>query len=64
MLVILYGTTVEMGKKSRQYFLDRGFEYVRKYHYVPDDFVLYSRVEKRQKSSEGKMPYTGREKYI
>lgn len=64
MLVILYGSTVEMGKKSRQYFLDHGFEYIQKYNYILDDFALQSRFGERQKSSEGKMPYTGREKYI
>lgn len=52
MLVILYGTTVEMGKKSRQYFLDRGFEYIQKYHYVPDDFALQTRFGKRRESTK------------
>ena len=52
MLVILYGSTVEMGKKSRQYFLDHGFEYIQKYNYIPDDFALQSRFGERQKSSK------------
>lgn len=52
MLVILFGSTVEMGKKSRQYFLDQGFENIQKYNYVPVDFALPARFGKRQESSK------------
>lgn len=52
MLVILFGSTIQMGKKSRQYFIDNGFEAVQKYNYIPEDFALSARFEKRRKSSK------------
>ena len=52
MLIILFGTTVEMGKKSREYFTNHGFEIIQKYNYIPDDFALPARFEKRKKSPE------------
>ena len=48
MLAILFGSTVQMGKRSREYFQEKGFELIQKYHYVPEDFVLISRFDKRQ----------------
>ena len=48
MLVILFGSTVGMGKWSRQYFLDHGFEFIQKYNYIPEDFALIARYEKRR----------------
>ena len=47
MLIILFGSTVDMGKKSRDYFVSRGFELIQKYNYVPDEFILQERFGKR-----------------
>lgn len=52
MLVILFGSTVEMGRWSRQYFINNGFELVSKYNYVPDDFALQERFGQRQEVSK------------
>lgn len=52
MLVILFGSTVEMGKQSRQYFIENGFELVHKYNYVPDNFEFPFRFGKRQQASK------------
>lgn len=49
MLFILFGSTVEMGLKSREYFVDNGFELIEKYNYIPDYFPLRERFGKRNK---------------
>ena len=43
MLFILFGSTMEMGKQSREFFVNHGFELIPKYNYVPDDFALKER---------------------
>ncbi|MCR5161423.1 MAG: hypothetical protein K6C06_06585, partial [Lachnospiraceae bacterium] len=48
MLAILFGSTVQMAKRSREYFREKGFEVIQKYHYVPEDFVLISRFDQRR----------------
>lgn len=55
MLVILFGPTVEMGKWSRQYFIDNGFELIQKYHNIPDNFALPARFGKRLEASKEKV---------
>lgn len=55
MLVILFGSTVGMGKWSRQYFLDHGFEFIQKYNYIPEDFALIARYEKRREVSKAEV---------
>lgn len=55
MLIILFGSTVEMGKWSRQYFINNGFEIVPKYNYVPEDFALLPRFGQRKKVSREKV---------
>lgn len=52
MLVILFGSTVEMGRWSRRYFTELGFELIQKYYYVPENFALSSRFGKRVETSE------------
>lgn len=52
MLVILFGSTVGMGKWSRQYFQNNGFELIQKYNYIPKGFALSARFEKRQETSK------------
>lgn len=52
MLVILFGSTVEMGKWSRQYFIDNDFELIPKYNYIPDDFALPARFGKRSETTK------------
>ena len=52
MLFILFGSTAEMGKRSRQYFIDHGIEYIQKYHYIPSDFTLPARFGSRQEASK------------
>ena len=52
MLVILFGSTVEMGKWSRQYFQEKGFELIHKYNYIPDDFALPARFGKRREATK------------
>lgn len=52
MLVVLFGSTVSMGKWSRQYFVDNGFELIQKYNYVPDHFALSARFDKRKEVSK------------
>lgn len=49
MLFILFGSTVEMGKRSRDFFINNGFELIQKYHYVPDDFVMQERFGERNR---------------
>ena len=52
MLFILFGSTAEMGKRSRQYFIDNGIEYIQKYHYIPSDFTLPARFGSRNEASK------------
>ena len=52
MLFILFGSTAEMGKRSRQYFVDNGIEYIQKYNYIPSDFALPARFGPRQEVPE------------
>ena len=47
MLFILFGTTAEMGNKSRLYFKKNGFEIIRKLNYVPEDYLIQDRFKKR-----------------
>lgn len=47
MLVILFGTTADMGLKSRQFFTESGFELIKKYNYVPTYFPLRTRFGER-----------------
>ncbi len=51
MLVVLYGTTGYVGKASRKYFQDKGFELVPKISYMPDTHMLNARYDKRNKST-------------
>ena len=51
MLVILFGSTVEMGRWSRQYFTNNGFEIIPKYSYIPNDFTLLERFGQRKEAS-------------
>ncbi len=55
MLIILFGSTAEMGKKSRQFFIEKGFEYIQKYHYIPSDFALPARFGSRLEVSKEKI---------
>lgn len=48
MLIILFGSTGKMGKWSREYFIDRGYELINKYNYVPEDHILKERYGKRE----------------
>lgn len=52
MLFILFGSTAEMGLKSREYFIDNGFELIEKYNYVPDGFPLRERFGKRNTAAK------------
>ncbi len=52
MLIILFGSTAEMGRRSRQYFVDNGFEYIQKYNYVPSDCAYPARFGPRHEVSE------------
>lgn len=54
MLVILFGSTVEMGQWSRQYFQKRGFELINKYNYIPDNFALPARFGERGRCTKDK----------
>lgn len=47
MLFILFGSTAEMGLKSREYFKSVGFELIEKFNYMPDGFPLRERFGKR-----------------
>ena len=55
MLFILLGSTVEMGKKSREFFINNGFELIQKYHYVPEDFAMQERFGERNRVSKEKV---------
>ncbi len=48
MLIVLYGTTGEVGSASRQYFREHGFEVVKKVNYMPDGHLLKARYEARK----------------
>lgn len=52
MLVILFGSTVEMGARSRQYFQDNGFELIQKYNYIPENNILPSRFGSRMEAAK------------
>lgn len=52
MLIILFGSTVEEGKWSREYFENLGFELIQKYNYVPNDFVMQERFGKRKRATK------------
>ena len=47
MLFMLFGTTAEMGLKSRQFLTESGFELIQKYNYVPTYFPLRTRFGER-----------------
>lgn len=51
MLFILFGSTVEMGKKSRLFFEEHGFELIQKFNYIPGDPVVQARFDRRKQSS-------------
>lgn len=51
MLFILFGSTSEMGKKSRELFKNRGFELIQKFNYVPDNTILQERFGRRRRYS-------------
>lgn len=52
MLIILFGSTVKMGRYSRRYFIDNGYELIQKYNYIPDDFALPARFGKRREATK------------
>lgn len=52
MLFMLFGTTAEMGMKSRQFFTEAGFELIQKYNYVPSHFPLCTRFGERNTVSK------------
>lgn len=52
MLVILFGTTLEVGHNSRRFFNEHGFELVKKLNYIQRDYVINSRYVVRNESSK------------
>lgn len=55
MLFMLFGTTAEMGLKSRQFFAESGFELIQKYSYVPTHFPLRTRFGERNTVSKAEV---------
>lgn len=55
MLIMLFGTTAEMGLKSRQFFIDSGFELIQKFHYVPAYYPLRTRFGERNTVSKAEV---------
>ncbi|MBR4320565.1 MAG: toll/interleukin-1 receptor domain-containing protein [Oscillospiraceae bacterium] len=55
MLFMLFGTTAEMGLKSRQFFTESGFKLIQKYNYVPAYFPLRARYGERNTVSKSEV---------
>ena len=47
MLIILYGCLDKVGKASRQFFTDKGYELVEKYNYAPNEIAIKARHKPR-----------------
>ncbi len=41
MLIVLVGGTLEVAKKSREYFSNKGYSVIQKYNYLPEDSLSY-----------------------
>ena len=52
MLFILFGSTAEMGLKSREYFINADFELIEKYNYMPEGFPFRERFGKRNTTTK------------
>lgn len=52
MLMILYGAIAEMGFRSREYIISKGFDLVEKYYYVPDEPKVTTMFGERNLVSE------------
>ena len=48
MLLVLYGSTAEIGLKSREYLVNSGFELIEKLNWAPEDISLQVRYGKRK----------------
>lgn len=48
MLIILYGCLDKVGKASRQFFSDKGYELVEKYNYAPKEIAIKARHKPRK----------------